>query len=98
MAGFGAAESLTVRRDRQTRPLATREVSDEATAQWVRWQRAQRLAEPTVGQGLPGAGGSRASECGKEVLGGLGVFRWIKELRGLPSYSKSEQLEEWSSC
>eukprot|EP00913_Durusdinium_trenchii_P005567 g5187.t1 len=33
----------------------TTQVSDEATAQWVRWQRAQRLAEPTVGQGLPGA-------------------------------------------
>ncbi|CAK9052298.1 unnamed protein product [Durusdinium trenchii] len=32
----------------------TTQVSDEATAQWVRWQRAQRLAEPTVGQGLPG--------------------------------------------
>ena len=31
-----------------------RQVDDEATAQWLRWQRALRLAEPTVGVGLPG--------------------------------------------
>jgi len=30
------------------------QVDDQATAQWLRWQRALRLAEPTVGVGLPG--------------------------------------------
>ena len=33
-----------------------RQVSDEKTAQWLRWQRALRLAEPTVGLGPPGGG------------------------------------------
>lgn len=30
------------------------QVSDEATAQWLRWRRALRLAEPSVGLGPPG--------------------------------------------
>lgn len=55
-------------------------MSDEATAQWLRWRRALRLAEPSVGLGPPG--GALGFFMGKMMVFPWGEWRFPWEKYG----------------